>query len=132
MVTHRTTPGKAPVATVSGLRDDWSQARTGPARPGPRAHEILETTVQFELTGRTGFGSGGGLGTARANPGGTREGDREPDPAQHPHDAAGSDGERIPPPPLSRAQWQQVDAALDELAGRLASVTPLCEPGRTV
>ncbi|MFB7289385.1 hypothetical protein [Actinacidiphila glaucinigra] len=88
--------------------------------------------MQFELTGPTGFGSGGDLGTARAHPGGTREGDREPDHAQHPRDAFGSDGGRISPPRLSRAQWQRVDAALDELLGRLASVTTPCEPGRTV
>ncbi|MET9875126.1 hypothetical protein ABZZ36_10950 [Actinacidiphila glaucinigra] len=88
--------------------------------------------MQFELTGRTGFGSGGDLGTARVHLEGTREGDREPDHAQHPRGAFGPDGARIPPPRLSRAQWRQVDAALDELVGRLASVTAPCEPGRTV
>ncbi|MFI8186086.1 hypothetical protein ACIF70_37075 [Actinacidiphila glaucinigra] len=126
--------GEIPVAAVTRLRDDWSQARTDPARPGPRAHEILENTVQFELTGRTGFG-GGHLGSARAHPDGTPEGDREPDHAERTLDtfgAFGSDGERIPPPRLSRVQRQKVDAALDELVERLAPVTTLCEPRRTV
>jgi iron uptake system component EfeO len=39
---------------------------------GLRAHEILEDTVQFELTGRTDYGSGTNLATARANLDGTR------------------------------------------------------------
>ncbi|MFI6805685.1 iron uptake transporter permease EfeU [Streptomyces luteogriseus] len=38
-----------------------------------RAHEILENTLQFELTGDTDQGSGSGLATADANLAGTRE-----------------------------------------------------------
>ncbi|MET9524653.1 iron uptake transporter permease EfeU [Streptomyces coeruleorubidus] len=38
-----------------------------------RAHEILENTLQFELTGDTDQGSGTGLATADANLSGTRE-----------------------------------------------------------
>ncbi|MFF5967800.1 iron uptake transporter permease EfeU [Streptomyces collinus] len=38
-----------------------------------RAHEILENTLQFELTGDTDQGSGTGLATADANLAGTRE-----------------------------------------------------------
>ncbi|GAA3156073.1 hypothetical protein GCM10017687_87630 [Streptomyces echinatus] len=44
----------------------------GPRPAGLRAHEILENTVQFELTGRTDYGSGSNLATARANLDGTR------------------------------------------------------------
>jgi iron uptake system component EfeO len=39
---------------------------------GLRAHEIMENTLQFELTGRTDYGSGTNLATARANLDGTR------------------------------------------------------------
>jgi iron uptake system component EfeO len=37
-----------------------------------RAHEIMENTLQFELTGRTDYGSATNLATARANLDGTR------------------------------------------------------------
>ncbi|MFF7215516.1 EfeM/EfeO family lipoprotein [Streptomyces sp. NPDC008238] len=143
-------PAAALVTAVTGLRDDWSQARMDPAQLGLRAHEILENTVQFELTGRTDFGSGSNLGTARANLDGTREVlsrlrpllatrdadlpelDREMDRAQETLDAFAADGEWTPLPRLSRAQREKVDAALDELVERLASVATLCEPRRTV
>lgn len=60
------------VKDVRRLRDDWPQARVDPADLGLRAHEIMENTVQFELTGRTDYGSGTNLATARANLDGTR------------------------------------------------------------
>ncbi|WAP56209.1 EfeM/EfeO family lipoprotein [Streptomyces sp. S465] len=60
------------VKDVRRLRDDWPQARMDPADLGLRAHEIMENTVQFELTGRTDYGSGTNLATARANLDGTR------------------------------------------------------------
>jgi iron uptake system component EfeO len=143
-------PAAALVTAVTALRDDWSQARMDPAQLGLRAHEILENTVQFELTGRTDYGSGTNLGTARANLDGTREVlsrlrplldtryedlpglDRELDHAERTLDAFGPNGEWTPLPRLSRAQREKVDAALDELVERLASVATLCEPRRTV
>ncbi|WUD71843.1 hypothetical protein OG937_09095 [Streptomyces sp. NBC_00510] len=92
--------------------------------------------MQFELTGRTGFGSGGDLGTAQATPDRTREDlpepDREPGHAEEALEASASDGERTPLPRLSRAQREAVDAALDELVERLALVATLCEARRTV
>ncbi|MFE0626611.1 hypothetical protein ACFW3D_06525 [Streptomyces sp. NPDC058864] len=131
MVTHRTSPGEALVAAVTGLRDDVAGPHgPGPAPPGPRAHEILESTVQFELTGRTDFG-GETLGTARANLDGTREADREPGPEQATLDAFTSDGGSAQLLRLSRAQREQVDAALDELVERLAPVATLCGPRGT-
>ncbi|MDX2643713.1 hypothetical protein PV341_09035 [Streptomyces sp. PA03-1a] len=83
--------------------------------------------MQFELTGRTGFGSGGDLGTtARATPDGTRgdlpEPDREPGHAEGALAASAPDGERTALPRLSRAQRETVDAVLDELVERLALV----------
>ncbi|MFJ4850337.1 MULTISPECIES: EfeM/EfeO family lipoprotein [unclassified Streptomyces] len=138
------------VAAVTALRDSWSQARMDPAQLGLRAHEILENTVQFELTGRTDYGSGSNLATARANLDGTREVlsrlrpllatryqelpqlDHELDAAQDTLDGLAPDGEWIPLARLTRAQREKVDAALDELVERLASVATLCEPRRTV
>jgi iron uptake system component EfeO len=57
---------------VRALESSWPQQRMDPADTGLRAHEILENTVQFELTGRTDYGSGTNLATARANLDGTR------------------------------------------------------------
>lgn len=143
-------PAGALVAAVTALRDNWSQARMDPAQLGLRAHEILENTVEFELTRRTDFGSGSNLATARANLDGTREVlsrlrpllatryrelpelDRELDEAQDTLDGLAPDGEGIALSRLTRAQREKVDAALDELVERLASVATLCEPRRTV
>jgi iron uptake system component EfeO len=60
-------------ADVRALREAWSQERTDPADLGPRAHEIMENAAQAELTGRTDYGSGTNLATARANLDGTRQ-----------------------------------------------------------
>ncbi|MFJ8600766.1 alkaline phosphatase family protein [Streptomyces shenzhenensis] len=49
-------PAAALVNAVTALRDAWAQTRMDPAQLGLRAHEILENTVQFELTGRTDYG----------------------------------------------------------------------------
>ncbi|MFF3560508.1 EfeM/EfeO family lipoprotein [Streptomyces sp. NPDC002574] len=143
-------PAGALVAAVTALRDNWSQARMDPAQLGLRAHEILENTVQFELTGRTDYGSGSNLATARANLDGTREVlsrlrpllstrypelpelDRELDETQDTLDGLAPDGQWTPLSRLTRAQREKVDAALDELVERLASVATLCEPRRTV
>jgi iron uptake system component EfeO len=67
---------RAPAAkldsAVRALRSTWTQARMDPANMGLRAHEIIENAEQFELTGRTDYGSGTNLATARANIDGTR------------------------------------------------------------
>jgi iron uptake system component EfeO len=67
----------APVADrldtdVRGLRDSFPQQRIDPNDLGLRAHEIMENTLQFELTGRTDYGSGTNLATALANLDGSR------------------------------------------------------------
>jgi iron uptake system component EfeO len=66
-------PAATLAADVATLRAGWAQARMDPADLGLRAHEIMENTEQFELTGRTDYGSGTNLATARANLDGTRE-----------------------------------------------------------
>ncbi|MGW3071137.1 EfeM/EfeO family lipoprotein, partial [Streptomyces sp. NPDC001130] len=143
-------PAAALVKAVTGLRDRWSQTRMDPAQLGLRAHEILENTVQFELTGRTDHGSGSNLATARANLDGTREVlsqlrpllttryadlpllDKELDRAQHTFDGFRHGDRWTPLGELSRAQREQADSVLGDLVERLASVATLCDPRRTV
>ena len=55
------------------LRADFPDQRMDPADLPLRAHEILENTLQFQLTGRADEGSGTTLLTAAANIEGTRE-----------------------------------------------------------
>ncbi|MFG2887092.1 EfeM/EfeO family lipoprotein [Streptomyces sp. NPDC048297] len=154
-------PAAALVKAVSALRGDWAQTRMDPAQLGLRAHEILENTVQFELTGRTDYGSGSNLATARANLDGTREVltrlrpllatryaqlpglEMELDHAQHTLDSfhARSDGSArsdrghasawTPLDSLTRTQRESVNAVLGDLVERLASVATVCDPRRT-
>ena len=55
------------------LKADFADQRMDPADLPLRAHEILENTLQFQLTGRADEGSGTTLRTAAANIEGTRE-----------------------------------------------------------
>ncbi|MFF8395810.1 iron uptake transporter permease EfeU [Streptomyces sp. NPDC016172] len=57
----------------AGLRKAFPHQAFDPSDLPLRAHEILENTLQFELTGDTDQGSGTGLATADANLAGTRE-----------------------------------------------------------
>ena len=57
---------------VRGLRTDFTDERMDPADLPLRAHEILENTLQFQLTGDADQGSGTTLKTAAANIEGTR------------------------------------------------------------
>ncbi|MEV6837812.1 EfeM/EfeO family lipoprotein [Streptomyces sp. NPDC051133] len=143
-------PAAALVKALTELRDSWSQARMDPAQLGLRAHEILENTVQFELTGRTDYGSGSNLATARANLDGTREVlsrlrpllttryaglpdlDQDMEHAGHALDGFRHGDRWTPLDRLSRAQRERTDALLGDLVERLASVATLCDPRRTV
>ncbi|MDF3299084.1 EfeM/EfeO family lipoprotein [Streptomyces sp. K1PA1] len=142
-------PAAALADALTHLRDTWAQARMDPAQLGLRAHEILENTVQFELTGRTDYGSGSNLATARANLDGTREvlsrlrpvlAGRYPGlpdldtaltRAQHTLDGLHRGDAWTPPDRLSRTQRERVDAELGDLVERLASVATLTDPRRT-
>ncbi|MEV6739027.1 iron uptake transporter permease EfeU [Streptomyces sp. NPDC051104] len=68
---------KAPAQQLAddaeGLRKAFPAQTFDPGDLPLRAHEILENTLQFELTGHTGQGSGTELATADANLAGTRE-----------------------------------------------------------
>jgi high-affinity iron transporter len=57
---------------VTGLRKAFPTQDFDPADLPLRSHEILENTLQFELTGDTDEGSGSNLATADANLAGTR------------------------------------------------------------
>jgi len=143
-------PAAALAASVRKLRDDWAQARMDPADLGLRAHEILENTIEFELTGRTDYGSGSNLATARANLDGTRavlsrlrpllvtrypglrQLEDELDRTQRLLDGFRRGGRWTSPAQLDRARRERVDAALGDLVERLASVATLCDARRTV
>ncbi|WP_250300480.1 EfeM/EfeO family lipoprotein [Streptomyces sp. A 4/2] len=134
---------------VRTLRADWTRARMDPLDLGLRAHEILENTVQFELTGRTDYGSGSNLATARANLDGTRvvlarlrplltgrypglaRLDSELDRTQRVLDRQDHDGRWTPLDRLGRGQREQVNAAVGGVVERLADVAALCDVRRT-
>lgn len=72
------TGGLEPVAAkllsdVRGLAAAWPKVQLDPAVLGVRAHEIVENAVEFELSGRTDYGSGSNLATVGANLDGTSE-----------------------------------------------------------
>ncbi|MEU6658079.1 iron uptake transporter permease EfeU [Streptomyces sp. NPDC046821] len=68
-----TAPGRQLAADAAGLRNAFPHQDFAPSDLPLRSHEILENTLQFELTGDTDEGSGTGLATADANLAGTRE-----------------------------------------------------------
>ncbi|MFD8717170.1 EfeM/EfeO family lipoprotein [Streptomyces sp. NPDC059629] len=143
-------PAAGLLKAVTALRDDWAQTRMDPAQLGLRAHEILENTVQFELTGRTDYGSGSNLATARANLDGTMQVmsrlhpllatryaglsglENELDRAGKTLDGFEHDGTWTPLDRIGHRQRENVDAVLDDMVERLASVATLCDPRRTV
>ncbi|WP_328540148.1 EfeM/EfeO family lipoprotein [Streptomyces sp. NBC_00344] len=137
------------VKDVRTLRADWTRARMDPLDLGLRAHEILENTVQFELTGRTDYGSGSNLATARANLDGTRVvlarlrpllAGRYPelkrlagelDRTQRVLDSHHHNGRWTSLGKLSRPDREKVNAALGRLVERLADVAALCDVRRS-
>ncbi|MEU0944224.1 iron uptake transporter permease EfeU [Streptomyces canus] len=66
-------PARQLAADAAGLRKAFPTQDFDPGDLPLRAHEILENTLQFELTGDTDQGSGTELATADANLTGTRE-----------------------------------------------------------
>jgi iron uptake system component EfeO len=133
---------------VGKLRADWKQQRMDPLDLGLRAHEILENTLQFELTGRTDFGSGTNLATARANLDGTRTAlkhlrpllktrypglaglDRRLDRLQRLLDSHRHGDRWTPLKSLSRTDRERLDARTGDLVERLADVAALCDVRR--
>lgn len=68
-----TAPAQQLAADAAGLRNAFPTQDFDPGDLPLRAHEILENTLQFELTGDADQGSGTELATADANLTGTRE-----------------------------------------------------------
>ncbi|MDF3299023.1 iron uptake transporter permease EfeU [Streptomyces tropicalis] len=66
-------PARQLATDVEGLRKAFPTQEFDPGDLPLRAHEILENTLQFELTGQADQGSGTELATADANLAGTRE-----------------------------------------------------------
>ncbi|MBO4257802.1 iron uptake transporter permease EfeU [Streptomyces griseorubiginosus] len=71
--TSLTGPAEQLAVDAAGLRKAFPHQDFDPGDLPLRAHEILENTLQFELTGDTDEGSGTSLATADANLAGTRE-----------------------------------------------------------
>ncbi|MEV4320188.1 EfeM/EfeO family lipoprotein [Actinocrispum sp. NPDC049592] len=59
-------------ADARKLRDTFADSQIDGNDLGLRAHEIMENTLQFELTGHTDYGSGSTLATTKANLDGTQ------------------------------------------------------------
>ena len=132
------------------LRSTWKTQQMDPANMGLRAHEIVENTLQFELTGRTDYGSGTNLATALANIDGSREILAELEPLLKPRDSglarleasmarartytASFDhgGRWTPLDKLTRAQRERLDADFGDLLEQLAPVAAIFDVRRTV
>jgi iron uptake system EfeUOB component EfeO/EfeM len=134
---------------VAGLRKDFAEERTDPNDLPLRAHEILENSVQFELTGDADQGSGDGLGTIAANLDGTRAVLAAIAPVIKPKfpgwtgvmadldrmtalvNAQHSRNGWTAPGALGRADRQRLDGTLGELLERLAPIAAIGEVRRT-
>ncbi|HVW40179.1 MAG TPA: EfeM/EfeO family lipoprotein [Amycolatopsis sp.] len=134
---------------VHGLRDSFAGLQIDPNDLGLRAHEIIENTLQFELTARTDYGSGTNLATALANLDGTRAVLNVLRPLLVPRlpqlsqvdgwidrtDAALRSAQRpgggwTPVNQLSGPQREKIDADVSELTELLAPVAAITEPRR--
>lgn len=132
-----------------GLRDSFPQQQIDPADLGLRAHEIMENTLQFELTGRTDYGSGTNLATALANLDGSRAVLTVLRPLLVPRmpnlsdvdswvdrtdkalrSAARPDGSWTPVALLDHGLRQKINAAVSELTELLAPVATITAPRR--
>jgi iron uptake system component EfeO len=130
---------------VKQLKSDWAKAQMDPLDLGLRAHEIVENTIQFELTARTDYGSGSNLATAQANLQGTAESlallrpllvPRVPSlPAIDAAMKAASDElsalGAVPLSKLSTAEREQLNAVFGELVTELAPVAAVCDVRRS-
>ncbi len=137
------------VKDVDALKSSWPRARMDPLQMGLRAHEILENAVQFELTGRTDYGSGSNLATVRANLDGTRTvlGYLHPlVAARYPRlpqldaslnrlrdalDACRHDGRWTPLDRLDRTRRERIDSAAGDAVERLADIAAVFDIRRT-
>jgi iron uptake system component EfeO len=131
------------VKDIDALKKSWPQQQMDPLQMGLRAHEILENAVQFELTGRTDYGSGTNLATVRANLDGTRtvlgflkslvvvrypqlpQLNASLDRLRDVLDGYDHDGRWTPLSRLGTTQREAVDAAADDAVERLADIAAI-------
>jgi iron uptake system component EfeO len=121
--------------SVHQLAHQFATAQIDPLQIGIRAHEIAENALQFELTGRTDFGSNSQLQTVRANLEGTQTvlgivhsllAPRYPQlgAAENALHQAETDID-------DSASHERIDADLSELCELLAPVASILEPRKT-
>lgn len=127
---------------VRALRSAFPDQRIPPADLPLRAHEILENTLQFQLTGEADQGSGTTLHTAAANLEGTRELVDLLRPLLRPRypGLAGVDAwmdrmaallkGRSSVDRLSRSDRERLNGTAGELLERLAPIATICTPRR--
>lgn len=132
-------------ADVAALRKQWATQQMDPLQLGLRAHEIVENTIQFELTARTDYGSASNLATAQANLAGTAEAlsllrpllvPRMPALARVDAAMAATAAELtrlggVPLASLSTADRERLNAEFGELVSELAPVAAVCDVRRT-
>ena len=132
------------LSDVQGLAAAWPKVQLDPAVLGVRAHEIVENAIEFELSGRTDYGSGSNLATVGANLDGTSEvlallrpllTSRVPMPridaamtAARDRLAADGDG---PLGGLAQPQRERLNAAFGDLVEQLAPIAAVLDIRRT-
>jgi len=130
---------------VVALQAAWADEQMDPLDLGLRAHEITENAIQFELTGRTDYGSHTNLATLQANLQGTQEAltllrpllvTRMPSLPQIDADMAATSAELaglgdVPLSSLSITDREQLNAVFGNLVTDLAPVAAVCDPRRT-
>jgi iron uptake system component EfeO len=144
-----TTAADALAHDVDALAATFAHAQIEPLELSIRAHEITENALQFELTGRTDFGSGSALATVRANLDGTATvlailtpllRGRDPGLARissrmtsatRDVEAFDHAGRWSPLDTLGTRSRERVDADISELTELLAPVASILEPRRT-
>ncbi|WP_446040995.1 imelysin family protein [Streptomyces sp. SID1121] len=142
-------PADRLAADLTTLRTTWTDTRMDPLDLGLRTHEITEDSIQQDLTGRSDFGSGTSLASARAGLDGTAElvtllrplltprdtglprVDSGLRTAERDLDALASHGGWRAPAALPRADRERIDADFGDLAEQLAPVAVIFDVRRT-
>jgi iron uptake system component EfeO len=138
-------PTAALLAAVGSLGAEFAHAQIAPLDVSIRAHEITENALQFELTGKTDFGSHSNLATVRANLDGTRAvlallqpllakryaglGEVNAELTRTQDDIAAVHS--APLTTLTTAQRERIDSDVSELCELLAPVASILEPRRS-
>ncbi|SDW46457.1 iron uptake system component EfeO [Amycolatopsis xylanica] len=134
---------------VHGLRESFASAQIDQNDLGLRAHEIMENSLQFELTGKTDAGSGTNLATVLANVDGTSAVLEVLRPVLTPRfpglstvdkwmnrtrtavsAARRPDGSWTPLAGLDPALRQKINGSVAELTEQLAPIAAIAEPRR--